>query len=112
MNVQSEKYLIALAFIAVLSLILYGGFKLHKPVIGFVAAATVTAGLWVAVERAISTDYRDADGFGDCWPACSVVQNGVGTLDVLAPAALVFLAIAFVAFVGFRWRGRHREANA
>jgi hypothetical protein len=112
MNVQSEKYLIALAFIAVLGLILYCGFRLHKPVFGFVAAAAVTAGLWVAVERAISTDYRDADGFGDCWPTCNVVQNGVGTFDVLAPAALILLAIAFVAFLGFRWRGRHREANA
>jgi hypothetical protein len=112
MNAQWERPLIALAFLAVVGLILYSGFKLHKPLIGLVASAALTAGLWVAVERAISTDYRDADGFGDCWPTCNAVQNGVGTFNVLAPAALILLGTAFVAFLGFRWRVRHREANA
>jgi len=110
--VLTGRPLIALGFLAVLALLLYGGFKLHKPLIGFMAAAAVTAGLWVAVERAISTDFRDADGYSDCWPNCTPLQDGVGTINAFAPVALILLAVAFVLFLGFRWRGRHREANA
>jgi hypothetical protein len=108
MNVQWDRPLIAVAFLGVLALIMYGGFRLHRPFIAFAAAAAITAATWVAVKAAISSDYRDADGYGDCWPNCTLLQNGVGTMNVLAPLTLILLAVALVAFLGFVWwHGRH-----
>jgi hypothetical protein len=55
---------------------------------------TLLAALWALAALAVSTDWRDADGYVDCWPNCSPLQDTVGVLFVVAPAAAVFLALS------------------
>jgi len=66
----------------------------------------VLAGLWVLAALAITTDWRDADGYVDCWPNCSRVQETVGVLFLVAPAAGALLA--FSALVAWLIRRRQR----
>jgi hypothetical protein len=40
---------------------------------------------------AVATDYRDADGFVDCWPSCTAIQEATGFGIFLAPAVAVCL---------------------
>jgi hypothetical protein len=64
------------------------------------------AALWLPAALAVSTDWRDADGFGDCWPNCSPAQDTVGVLFLVAPAAAAFLALsALVTWLIRRRRG-------
>jgi hypothetical protein len=42
---------------------------------------------------AIGTDYRDADGFFDCWPNCTALQDTVGIAFFTGPA-IAFLGVA------------------
>ena len=56
----------------------------------------VLATLWVLAALAISTDWRDADGYVDCWPNCSAVQDAVGVLFWIGPAAAVVLAVSAI----------------
>jgi hypothetical protein len=45
---------------------------------------------------AVSADYRDADGFMDCWPNCSAFQQTVGTSLFIAPLAFL-LSVGLIA---------------
>lgn len=40
-------------------------------------ALVVSTFAWLAAKVAIADDYRDADGYADCWPSCSVTQRAV-----------------------------------
>ncbi len=54
---------------------------------------------------AIATDFRDADGFIDCWPDCTFLQNAVLAAVFWVPlvmTALVVLAVAYVAVTSRR----------
>lgn len=71
------------------------------------AVNAVLAGTWGLAAVAMRTDYRDADGWIDCWPACTLLQDGVGTVLVLGPpviTASLLLALALAAVT--RRRGR------
>jgi hypothetical protein len=58
---------------------------------------TVIAASWAAAAVAVRTDYRDADGFVDCWPYCSAFQDVIGGTLFYGPvAALVLLVTAGV----------------
>lgn len=37
------------------------------------------------------TDYRDADGFIDCWPRCTTLQDVGGFVFYVSPLILVVL---------------------
>jgi hypothetical protein len=64
------------------------------------------AALWLLAALAVSTEWRDADGYVHCWPNCSPVQDAVGVLFLVAPAAAVFLALsALVTWLIPRRRG-------
>jgi hypothetical protein len=56
---------------------------------------------------AVRADYRDADGFVDCWPYCSTFQDAIGGTLFYGPvAALVLLVAAGVLLVRRRVRLR------
>jgi hypothetical protein len=56
---------------------------------------TVSLGaLWILDYVVIATDYKDADGFSDCWPACSTLQDLVALVFWYGGALLV-LTILF-----------------
>jgi hypothetical protein len=52
----------------------------------FGAALIVT---WTAATILIATDVRDVDGFMDCWPRCTALQEVVGFGFFASPALLV-----------------------
>ena len=68
---------------------------------------TVLAASWAAAVIAVRADYRDADGFVDCWPYCSTFQDVIGGALIYGPVvALVLLVTAGVFLVGTRLRTR------
>ena len=63
----------------------------------FLASAgtlTALAGMWILALLAVRADYRDADGFVDCWPGCTAVHNAVGATLFYGPVAAVAVLIA------------------
>ena len=65
---------------------------------------TVLGGIWLLAVFAVRADYRDADGFIDCWPDCSAVHNAVGTTLVYGPIA-AFVVVIVTALL-LKRRGR------
>lgn len=59
----------------------------------FVATTVVLAVTWGLALAAIWTDYRDADGFVDCWPSCSHFQRAVASALWYAPVMFVVLGL-------------------
>ena len=78
---------------------------------GVLAAAVALATLYAVAWVAIATDFRDADGFIDCWPHCSALQEAVGIGVTWIPILMGVLAVVDVvyAFVAPR-RGAPRSA--
>jgi hypothetical protein len=112
MNVQWERALIAVLFLLAPGLVLYGGWRLHRLVIAFVIAVIMSASLWAVAEAAIRTDYRDADGHSDCWPDCTALQDGVGTITALAPVTLVGLVVVTAVLIALaRRQGDHARTG-
>jgi hypothetical protein len=63
--------------------------------------ACVASGLayWAA-----ATDYRDADGFVDCWPNCTAIQDATGWGVFLAPIVGLIAGITTLAALVIRRR--------
>lgn len=59
----------------------------------FVATVVLLAAAWALAAAAQAADFRDADGWVDCWPHCSLLQRAVGSTLVYAPIDAVLLAI-------------------
>jgi hypothetical protein len=68
------------------------------------AACVLALGvLWAATLAAVQTDWRDADGFVDCWPGCSLYQDAIGAVFIGSPVVvLIWLGAAGL----FVWRRR------
>jgi hypothetical protein len=70
------------------------------------------AAAWGLALAAMWTDYRDADGWVDCWPSCTALQHGVGTVLVLGPVAAVavlLLALGLATVTRLRERASRRR---
>lgn len=52
---------------------------------------------WLTAAVLFAIDYRDADGFMDCWPNCTGWQDAVGFVAFFAPALLVVLLLGSLA---------------
>lgn len=65
----------------------------------FIAAAGIVGAAVAFAVIAFSTDFHDADGFVDCWPECSTVQEVIRW--TFWPGALAWLVLVIVA-IG-RW---------
>jgi hypothetical protein len=63
----------------------------------FAAATAALVAAWILAWLAVRADYRDADGFIDCWPSCSFLQDSVGGTLFLAP--LVWISLGVVAAI-------------
>jgi len=73
----------------------------------FVAITVVLAAAWGLALAAIWTDYRDADGFVDCWPSCSQFQNAVEWALWYGPVMIVLLGV-FAGVLGIVTARRER----
>lgn len=79
--------------------------------VALLAVILALASMWGLAFVATWTDYRDADGWVDCWPACTLLQDGVGTVLVLGPlviAASLLLALVLAAVTLLRGRSSRR----
>jgi hypothetical protein len=74
--------------------VLYAGWR-GAPVAAIAAAALVIA--WLAAAVLVAIDYRDVDGFMDCWPRCTAWQDGVGFVVFAGPVMLVILLLGSLA---------------
>jgi ABC-type Fe3+ transport system permease subunit len=72
----------------------------------FLAVVALLAGAWALSAAAQATDFRDADGWVDCWPHCSLLQEAVGRTLFYAPIDAVLIAVLAnaLAFVDRRRR--------
>ena len=68
----------------------------------------VLTGVWVAAAAAYRADWKDTDGFVDCWPSCTTYQDASGSILVGAPAT-VGLWLLGAAAIG--WRRRRRSVR-
>jgi hypothetical protein len=58
----------------------------------FVASFSVLcSAAWFGAKEIVRRDWRDADGYVDCWPRCSAVQDGVAVALWWVPVGLVVL---------------------
>jgi hypothetical protein len=79
---------------------------------GHLLAASVVALVslsvaWVLAKLASDAEYRDADGWVDCWPSCSPLQHAVGISLWVAPlVALLVICSTILAFAIRRSRRR------
>ena len=71
--------------------------------------ALTLGAVWTWAAVAIETDYRDTDGWTECWPGCSAFQEAVGFVYLAAPAALIVVLVVAVV-VSLPWRRRKRES--
>lgn len=56
----------------------------------FIVTLVLTAA-YIPATALIATDYEDADGWIDCWPSCSDLQQGVGLAFWLGGGLLALL---------------------
>lgn len=80
-------------------LLLFIAWRRERLARAFVAVTAVLVVAWGAALAAIWTDYRDADGFVDCWPSCSHFQHAVASAFWYGPAIFVVLG-AFAGVLG------------
>ncbi|MGH3022324.1 MAG: hypothetical protein ACRDNI_01590 [Gaiellaceae bacterium] len=62
---------------------------------------------WVLAARAVAVDYRDADGFVDCWPYCTAFHMTIGATLFYGPVAAGLLLVVAVVL-----RARRRSSAA
>ena len=75
------------------------------------ATAGIIAALalgWGLAAQAVAVDYRDADGFVDCWPSCTAFQDGISATLFYGPVAAVLLLITAIILYGY---GRRRSGT-
>jgi hypothetical protein len=65
--------------------------------------ALTTVAVWGSYVAFVAADYRDADGFVDCWPGCTAWQTSVRWVLVGGPIlAAVLAGLALIT----AWRAR------
>jgi hypothetical protein len=75
------------------------------------ALAAAVCACWLLFVQLVANDYRDADGFVDCWPHCTAWQESVSWVLFLGPiVACVLAGLALVTIL--RGRGFSRSRNA
>jgi hypothetical protein len=75
------------------ALLLFLAWKRGRLGLTFIGVAVVLSLLWGLALAAIWTDYRDADGFIDCWPSCSHYQHTVEWAFWYGPVVFVVLGV-------------------
>jgi hypothetical protein len=69
------------------------------------AIVTLLDALWLTVLALVAHDYRDMDGFIDCWPSCTVEQQTAGGVLFYTPLLMaLIIAGSFVVLARRRWK--------
>jgi hypothetical protein len=67
--------------------------------------AVLLDALWLSILALVSHDYRDMDGFIDCWPSCTVEQQLAGGVLFYTPLLMaLILAGSLVVLARRRWK--------
>jgi hypothetical protein len=88
------KELVALVLVVAPGVVVYAGWRRERFELAFAGAVVALLGVWGASALAIETDYRDADGYMDCWPSCTAYHHAVGVAFWLTIPVLVLLTAA------------------
>ena len=88
-----QRPLAATLVVVLLALLLYSAWRCGRLRISFLAVAPVIAAAWLLARAAVRTDYRDADGYVDCWPSCTLLQDSVGLAIWYGPVLLIALGV-------------------
>ena len=78
----------------------------------FLGITVALVGLWLAAAAAVRSDYRDADGYIDCWPSCSALQDGVGIALWWSPIAFVVLGVIAAVLAAVSGPRRHSGSHS
>ena len=82
----------ALVFL-LLALLLCAAWRRGRLGLTFLALAPLVAAAWLLARAAVRADYRDADGYVDCWPSCTLLQDSVGLAIWYGPVLLIALGV-------------------
>lgn len=92
-----EKPLAAVLVFLALALLLQRMWRRGRLGVAVLAVTALLAAAWLLAKAAVRADYRDTDGYVDCWPACSLLQEMVGWAIWYGP--LLFIALGLLAAV-------------
>ena len=103
---MTEARLVVIAGLVAMAVLSMGiGLLWRRFTLTSLAAVALLALLWLLAAFAHQSDWHDADGWIDCWPRCTFLQDAVGAILVFAPGLvaciLVIMAVAR-AVVGIR----------
>jgi hypothetical protein len=74
--------------------------------LGVLGATVVLDAVWWIDVGLIARDYRDLDGFVDCYPYCTPEQNAAGVVVSYTPLVMAALLVGSLAVIAVRlWRG-------
>ncbi len=94
--------MLVVAITAVTSiLVLYLAHRIGRLLATSLAMIAIAAMTFVLALVAIDRDFRDADGFIDCWPHCTLFQDAVGATIFAAPIVFIVAVLAIVVVGSF-----------
>lgn len=102
--------LVALLTFVGITLLLTMAWRRGRLALAFVAVATLLAATWVLAYVAAVVDFRYADGWVDCRPGCTILQDGVHAALELGPLVLFGSVLCAAILGGITWR-RGRESR-
>jgi hypothetical protein len=107
-NMRSVVAYTALVALVVFGSLLFIAWRRGRLARMFVAVTVVLVVAWGLALAAIWTDYRDADGFVDCWPSCSHFHRAVASAFWYGPVMFVLLGVfaGVLGIVSARREGR------
>jgi hypothetical protein len=76
-----------------LSALLVFAWRRQRLGIAFLGVTVLLASFWALAKIAVEHDYGDADGYVDCWPHCTGVQQSVILGIGGAPIAWILLGV-------------------
>jgi hypothetical protein len=88
-----ERPLLALLTLATFGAVLVVAWRRRRLGTAFAGITVILACAWGLAKIAVEHDYRDADGYVDCWPSCSHVQDTVGVGILFTPIVWILLGV-------------------
>ncbi|HEV8602436.1 MAG TPA: hypothetical protein VGQ68_03475 [Gaiellaceae bacterium] len=106
-----ETFLIAAAVAALVLAPIVAGLTwlaTRRPLaLSIFAIVALLDALWLTDLVLIARDYRDTDGFIDCWPSCTVEQEIAGGVLFYTPLLMaLILAGSLAVLARTRWQAR------
>ena len=83
------------------ALVLYLAHRIGRLLAASLSMILVATAALVLALVAIARDFRDADGFFDCWPNCSSIQDLVGVTVFAAPIVFIVAVVALIVVGSF-----------